>query len=204
MTREEEYELVLRVQSGDGDSFEKLVLDNQTRVYNLALRMVGNEDDAFDMSQEAFIKAFNSIDSFRGDSRFSVWMYRLTTNVCLDFLRSRNRKSHSSLTCFDDGEEDGRELDIPDERFSPETVSEKKELRQAVIRGLKKLPPDYRAILLLREIDGLSYEEIAGVLSLEAGTVKSRIFRARKKLCEILTSDRNFSYATASNKQKEV
>ena len=204
MTREEEYELVLKEQSGDSASFEKLVLDNQTRVYNLALRMVGNEDDAFDMSQEAFIKAYNSIDTFRGDSRFSVWMYRLTTNVCLDFLRSRSRKAHSSLTYFDDEEDGGKELEIPDERFSPETLAEKKELRKAVVRGLKKLPADYRAILLLREIEGLSYEEIADALELEAGTVKSRIFRARKKLCEILTADRNFYYISSSNKQKEV
>lgn len=204
MTREEEFELVSAVQDGDSASFEKLVLDTQTKVYNLAMRIVGNEEDAFDMSQEAYIKAFNSINNFRGDSRFSVWMYRLTTNVCLDFLRSRNRKAHSSLTYFDDEEGDGKELEIPDERFSPETVAEKKELQEAVARGLQMLPADYRAILLLREIDGLSYEEIAEALELEAGTVKSRIFRARKKLCEILTSDRNFSYAPSSYRQKEV
>lgn len=202
MTREEELQLVQSAQDGDTDSFEKLLLDNQLRVYNLALRMVGNEEDAFDMSQEAFIKAFNSIASFRGDSRFSVWLYRLTTNVCLDFLRSRARKSHDSLTFSDDDE--GRELEIPDERFSPQTLLEKKELRAAVHRGLEKLPEDYKVILLLREIEGLSYEEISYALELETGTVKSRIFRARKKLCDILLSDRNFSYAPSSNKSKGV
>ena len=203
MTREEETQLVNLVQQGDSASFENLVLDNQTKVYNLALRMVGNEDDAFDMSQEAFIKAYNSIANFRGDSRFSVWLYRLTTNVCLDFLRSERRKSHSSLTYMGDEDED-KELEIPDERFSPESLAEKKELREAVNRGLRQLPPDYRSILLLREIDGLSYDEIALALALEAGTVKSRIFRARKKLCSILSNDGNFSFPSSSNQSKEV
>ena len=203
MTREEEDQLVERVRNGDGDSFEKLVLENQTKVYNLALRMVGNEDDAFDMSQEAFIKAYNSILSFRGDCRFSVWLYRLTTNVCLDYLRSEARRSHVSLSYQDEADDD-KELEIPDERFSPETAAEKKELREAVNRGLMKLPQDYRAILLLREIDGLSYEEIGQTLDLEEGTVKSRIFRARKKLCTILSADGNFSKSNTSKIQKVV
>lgn len=203
MTREEEKILVEKVQKGDTASFEKLVLANQTKVYNLALRMVGSAEDAFDMSQEAFIKAYNSLGSFRGDSRFSVWLYRLTTNVCLDFLRSEGRKSHGSLTYLSEENED-KELEIPDERFSPETMTEKRELREAVNRGLLSLPKDYRAILLLREIDGLSYEEIADALSLEEGTVKSRIFRARKKLCEILNADGNFSYGRTSKKAKGV
>jgi RNA polymerase sigma-70 factor (ECF subfamily) len=202
VTRQEELETVKAVQDGDSKAFEKLVLDNQSKVYNLALRMVGNEDDAFDMSQEAFLKAYNSIQSFRGDSKFSVWLYRLTTNVCLDFLRSETRKSHASLTYAE--EDDEKELEIPDERFSPQTEIERRELREAVRRGLDRLMPDSRAILLLREIDGLSYEEISSALDLEVGTVKSRIFRARKKLCEILTNDRNFSYTASSNRQKEV
>lgn len=203
MTKEEEELLVARVRNGESDAYEKLVLENQKKVYNLALRMVGNEDDAFDMSQEAFIKAYHSILSFRGECRFSVWLYRLTTNVCLDFLRAEGRRSHVSLSYEDDGDED-RELEIPDERFSPETEAERQELREAVNRGLQKLPTDYRTILLLREIDGLSYEEIGQALDLEKGTVKSRIFRARKKLCAILEADGNFLGQHASNRAKGV
>jgi len=203
MTREEENILIAKIQNGNQALFEKLVLENQTKVYNLALRMVGNEQDAFDMSQEAFIKAYNSIALFRGESRFSVWLYRLTTNVCLDFLRSEGRRSHGSLTYMSE-EDDDKELEIPDERFSPETLAEKKELREAVNRGLMSLPKDYRTILLLREIDGLSYEEIAEALALEEGTVKSRIFRARKRLCAILTTDGNFSFGLSSKNAKEV
>ena len=203
MTREEEDRLVARGRNGGEDALEKLVLENQKKVYNLALRMVGNEDDAFDMSQEAFIKAYNSILCFRGDCRFSVWLYRLTTNVCLDFLRAQGRRSHSSLS-YEDDSDDEKELEIPDERFSPETEVEKKELREAVHRGLMQLPKDYRVILLLREIDGLSYEEIGQALDLEEGTVKSRIFRARKRLCAILAADGNISERCASNKSRGV
>ncbi|MDR1131435.1 MAG: sigma-70 family RNA polymerase sigma factor [Oscillospiraceae bacterium] len=203
MTREEELILIAETQNGDSAAFERLVLENQAKVYNLALRMVGNEDDAFDMSQEAFIKTYNAISNFRGDSRFSVWLYRLTTNVCLDFLRAEGRRPHSSLTYAGEDEEE-QELEIPDERFSPETLLEKKALRETVAQGLMRLPEDYRAILLLREIDGLSYDEIAEVLSLESGTVKSRIFRARKRLCAILSADGNFSEDFTSKKTEEV
>ena len=203
MTREEEDELISLVRKGDKASFEKLVLENQKKVYNLALRMVGNEEDAFDMSQEAFIKAYNSIAFFRGDSKFSVWLFRLTTNVCLDFLRSEGRKPHNSLSFIGEDNEE-KEIEIPDDRFSPETIVEKTELREAVNKGLLSLPKDYRAVLLLREIDGLSYEEIAEALSLEVGTVKSRIFRARKRLCAILVADGNFSPSLSSKKTEEV
>ncbi|NLH01420.1 MAG: sigma-70 family RNA polymerase sigma factor [Clostridiales bacterium] len=203
MTREEESLLVSKAQRGDTVSFEKLVLENQTKVYNLALRMVGNEEDAFDMSQEAFIKAYNSLGSFRGDSRFSVWLYRLTTNVCLDFLRAESRRNHTSLTFLSDEDEE-KELEIPDDRFSPETAAEKKELREELGRGLMSLPEEYRLILLLREINGLSYEEISKALSLEEGTVKSRIFRARKRLCAILSAQGNISKKQSSNRAKEV
>lgn len=202
MTREEESELIALVQNGASSAFEKLVLENQTNVYNLALRMVGDRDDAFDMSQEAFIKAYACIGQFRGESRFSVWLYRLTTNVCLDFLRSKERKSHVSITYDDD--DDAKELEIPDERYTPQGELEKKELREAVRRGLSRLPRDYRMILLLREIEGMSYDEISVALGLETGTVKSRIFRARKKLCSILNDDGNFSKPLTSYNQEKV
>ena len=197
MTREEELRVVERVRSGDADAFEALVLEHQKKVYNLALRMVGSEEDAKDMAQEAFIRAYSSLDSFRGDSKFSVWLYRLTSNVCIDFLRSRGRKQTVSLT-VEDEDEDPAELEIPDERFSPEKALEKRELRESVSRGLETLSPEYRQILLLREISGMSYEEIGKALDLEEGTVKSRIFRARKELCAFLSEGGNIPEASAS------
>lgn len=190
MTREQEAAVIQSVLDGDVNAFETLVKEYEKNVYNLALRMTGNSEDAADMSQEAFIKAYNSLSSFRGDSKFSVWLYRIVSNVCLDYLRSRTRKPTVSLsTENDDGEE--VELDIADESQSPELLLDRSLTRDAVRRGLAALPPDHREILLLREIQGLSYEEIAAALGLEAGTVKSRIFRARKKLCSFLIKDGN-------------
>lgn len=186
---------------GDVNAYEALVKEYEKNVYNLALRMTGNSEDAADMAQEAFIKAYNSLTAFRGDSKFSVWLYRIVSNVCLDFLRSRSRKQTVSLsTENDDGEE--VELDIADETHSPEQLLDRSLTRDAVRRGLAALPPDHREILLLREIQGLSYEEIADVLGLEAGTVKSRIFRARKKLCSFLIKDGNIPEFVSSSKER--
>ena len=190
MTREQELAVIQRVQRGDVNAFESLVTAYEKNVYNLALRMTGSPEDAEDMAQEAFIKAYNSLPSFRGDSKFSVWLYRIVSNVCLDFLRKKNRRITVSLSAEDDDGEDVQ-LDLPDMSQSPEELLEKKLTRESVQRGLASLPPDARQILLLREIQGLSYEEIGETLGLEPGTVKSRIFRARKKLCAYLLSDGN-------------
>ena len=201
MTREQEAAVIQSVLDGDVNAFETLVKEYEKNVYNLALRMTGNSEDAADMSQEAFIKAYNSLSSFRGDSKFSVWLYRIVSNVCLDYLRSRTRKPTVSLsTENDDGEE--VELDIADESQSPELLLDRSLTRDAVRRGLAALPPDHREILLLREIQGLSYEEIAAALDLEAGTVKSRIFRARKKLCSFLIKDGNIPEFVSSSKER--
>ena len=190
LTREEESRIVQKVIKGDVNAFEKLVLEYEKSVYNIALRMTGNSEDASDMTQEAFIKAYNSLQSFRGDSKFSVWIYRIATNVCLDFLRSRSRKPTVSLSVEDnDGEE--VQLDVADESQSPELLLDRQMTRESVRRGLETLSPEYRQILLLREIQGLSYDEISQALGLEVGTVKSRIFRARKKLCTFLLQDGN-------------
>ena len=200
MTREQEGKIIARVLGGDTDAFEALVTEYEKNVYNLALKMTGNTEDAADLSQETFIKAFHSLGCFRGVSKFSVWLYRIVSNVCLDFLRRRSRRQTVSLSMEDeDGEE--TQLDIPDERQTPELLLEKRMTREAVRRGLAQLPPEPRQILLLREIQGLSYEEIASVLGIESGTVKSRIFRARKKLCAFLLADGNLPDYISSSKQ---
>ena len=200
MTREQEAAVIRRVLDGEVNAFEDLVAAYEKNVYNLALRMTGNAQDAEDMAQEAFIKAYNSLSNFRGDSKFSVWLYRIVSNVCLDFLRRQNRRPASSLSQEDDDGEDVQ-LDIPDESQSPEQLLEQQLTREAVQRGLQALGEDQRQILLLREIQGLSYEEIAQALDLEEGTVKSRIFRARKKLCAFLLADGNIPDSFASSKQ---
>jgi RNA polymerase sigma-70 factor (ECF subfamily) len=201
MAQDEELRLIRRVQAGNAEAFEDLVRAHEKTVYNLALRMTGHPQDAEDMAQEAFWKAYRSLGEFRGESKFSVWLYRIASNVCLDFLRSRSRKPTVSLSVEDDEGEEGQ-LDIADESQSPELLMERGLTRDAVRRGLDTLPPDYRQILLLREIQGLSYDEIAAVLEIEVGTVKSRIFRARKRLCAFLVEDGNIPDFTSSGKMK--
>ena len=203
MTREEESAVIARVLAGDSNAFEPLVLAHQKNVYNLALKMLGNEDDAFDVSQDAFLRAYNSLASFRGDSRFSVWLYRLTSNLCLDRLRARKRRNTTSLTVGDE-EDEGAELEIPDERPQPEEEVLRKEMREAVRLGMEKLPDSDRQILTLRAVGGLSYEEIASALDLELGTVKSRLSRARKKLCIFLEDYGNNSGLPPSKERKGV
>ena len=202
LTQEEEHHIIDDIRSGNVNAFEQLVEDQSKIVYNLCLRMVGNEQDACDLSQEAFLKAYTNLSAFRGDSKFSSWLYRMTTNLCLDFLRRRSRQKTVLLTYdTDDGGENF--LQIPDNAPSPEAEAERRELRDAVRQGLSELPESQREILLLREIGQLSYEEIARQLAMEPGTVKSRIFRARKRLCEILIKDGNLSDALPSKQQKK-
>ena len=200
MTEVSEKKIIEKVLGGDANAFEELVLRYEKTVYNLALRMVGDRDDAFDMTQEAFIKAYGSLSSFRGDSKFSVWIYRITTNVCLDFLRSKSRKQQVSLTVSDDDED--AQLDIPDPKADPEQQLIKKISMQSVEEGLKTLPDKQRQILVMREIGGMSYAEIGKALSIEEGTVKSRIFRARKRLCIFLLDSGNIPESIASKGMK--
>lgn len=194
MTREEERALIDRVLDGETEQFEKLVRANEKGVYNLALRMLGNEQDALDASQEAFFRAYRSLDRFRGGSKFSVWLYRVTSNVCLDMLRKSGRRRESSLT-----DEDGEDLPLPDERSDPQRELERKETRRAVRRNLSRLEPSFRQALILRDVNGLTYDEIAQVTGLEPGTVKSRIFRARRKLAALLAGDGNFFEHSSSD-----
>ena len=181
----EERAMIDRVLSGDKDAFEALVIDNQRKVYNLALKMLKNEQDALDISQDAFIKAYTNLSSFRSDSKFSVWIYRMTYNLCVDMLRKSGRANVISLSQEDDSGE-VVQLDIPDTNNDPVSLYEKKEMAEEISAGLSVLPPDQREILLLREISGLSYTERAEALHIREGTVKSRIARARGKLSEFL------------------
>ena len=196
-----EKEIIEKVLGGDVNAFEELVLRYEKTVYNLALRMVSDRDDAFDMTQEAFIKAYNSLPSFRGDSKFSVWLYRITTNICLDFLRSKKRRPQVLLTAHDDEDEDVQ-LDIPDPAADPEGQLIKKLGMQSISEGLKLLPDKQRQILVMRELGGMSYAEIGAALSLEEGTVKSRIFRARKRLSAYLIKRGNIPDELASKEMK--
>ena len=181
----EELALIEKVRAGDPDAFEPLVIEHQKKVYNLALKLLRDPDDAADAAQDAFIKAYTGLDSFRSDSRFSVWLYRITYNICLDQMRRKKRANEVPLT-YEDEDGNEAELPIPDESASPEREYEKAELRELINKGLESLSPEHRQILIMREISDMSYADIAEALSIEEGTVKSRISRARRSLAEFL------------------
>lgn len=173
--------VIEQVLAGDNDAFGILVERYQTKIYNLALRMCGNEDDAFDLAQESFLRAWRNLGSFQFESAFSTWLFRLCSNICLDFLRAKKRRAAVSLTMTDDeGEEN--QLEIPDPGKTPEEAVFAAEDRELLTRALNELPADQREILTLRAIDDLSYSEIARILNLQEGTVKSRLSRARTAL----------------------
>jgi RNA polymerase sigma factor (sigma-70 family) len=192
----DEASLIRAAQQGDQSAFARLVEANQGRIYSLCYRMTGNNEDAADLTQEAFLNAWRGLGSFGGQAAFSTWLYRLASNACIDFLRREKRRMALSMTQEED--EEGRQTDLPDERWAPERELERKELQAAVQEGLSTLSPEHRQVLLLRETEGLSYQEIAQCLSLEEGTVKSRIARARLALKEFLVKNGNFSFPPPS------
>ena len=198
MTKEEGA-IIQRVLAGEAEAFETLVLANQRKVYHLCLRMTGNQEDAEDLAQEAFLKAFQNLESFKGESGFGPWLYRLASNVCIDHLRREKRREKSSLTYLDDAGV-AVEIELPDERFSPAVALDKRQVQERVQQGLDALTSEHRSILVLRELSGLSYDEIGSALGLSAGTVKSRISRARLALTKILVHDGNFSEGDSSRK----
>lgn len=201
MTREEEAKIIRAVLVGNTNAFDDLVREYQNQVYRIALKMTGNEEDAFDLSQETFLKAYRSLGSFRGESGFGSWLYRMAANLCIDFLRRRKRRGADKVLSLDDTEPDGRSREVPDRRYEPQAALERRELRESVRAGLQRLPDEQRLILILRNVEGLSYQEIAEVLKLELGTVKSRIARARARLAAILTEDGNQLRDSSSEKK---
>ena len=187
-----EQELIRRAQRGDGEAFRQLVEAYQTQVYRLALRMCG-ESAADDVTQEAFLAAWRALPDFRGDCRFSTWLYRLITNAGIDWLRREKR--HRSA-------DDVTELELPDDAPSPQEQAEQSETQSAVRRALSRLSEEHRQVLILRELEGLSYGEIAALLGVEEGTVKSRIARARLALRKALESEGNLLEGIASVRGK--
>ena len=191
-------ELAARARDGDQDAFEQLVRDNENRIYTLALRMTGSREDALDLAQDAFFQAWKALPTFQGESSFATWLYRLATNLCLDHLRAQKRRTQSMGPALSLDDEANGPVQVADQQLQPQEAVERSERRRALERGLASLPDHHRQVLIMRELSGLSYQEIAQVLDLDLGTVKSRIARARLSLRKILLEDGNFFDSPAS------
>ncbi len=178
--------LIRDAQHGDLDAFNTLVLAYQDIVYNTALRILGDEDQAADASQEAFISAFRALNSYRGGS-FRAWLLRTVTNACYDELRRRKRRPTTPL---EPETEDGDEVESPrwlaDPNASPEEQLNQAELEHAIQHCLENLPTDFRTVVVLADIQGLDYTEVAAAVKKPLGTIKSRLARARLRLRECL------------------
>ena len=191
----QEQQWIDAAKQGDMAAFEELVKLYEKRVYALTLRMCKNPEDAAEAAQEAFLSAWQGLPFFRGDASFSIWLYRLASNACVDLLRRESRHRNAAGPSLDDEE---AAVDAADDAPLPQEALERKELKEQIEEGLRSLTPDHRQVLILREMHQLSYDEIAGVLELDVGTVKSRINRARKQLRTFLIKSGNFSGGTPS------
>ncbi len=185
----EEAELIQRSQAGDMDAFEELLLRYEKKVYSIAYKYMGGPEDAGDLAQEALIKAWQSIGSFRGESSFGTWLGRITSNCCLDALRRRKRIQTTSLDELIELDEGSVRRELPAPQDTPEEAVIRRETVQYVQSLLGQMREEYRIVLVMRELEGRSYEEIAALLSCSLGTVKSRIFRARAFLKEQILQD---------------
>jgi len=174
-------ELIQRVKQGEKAAFDLLVLKYQHRIINLVLRFVHNHSDALDVTQEAFIKAYRALPNFRGESAFYTWMYRIAVNTAKNHLAVQSRRPTGNDMDFAEIEQ----IDTGDalkEQATPENLLLRDELQTRVLNAMEALPDDLKTAITLREVDGMSYEEIATVMECPIGTVRSRIFRAREAI----------------------
>lgn len=193
--QQSEETLINSCRTGNPQAFEALVARHEKTAFNLALRMTGSMEDAQDITQEAFIKVYTGLRQFRGDAAFSTWLFRIVSNMCLDELRKRRRRIALSIDepiQQPDGEI-GRQL--PDLLADPQDAVEGNDLKRLVQQAILRLSADHRLIVVLRDLQGFSYEEIAGMLECSLGTVKSRLSRARTALRRTLEEQELFHRA---------
>ena len=175
--------------AGDSNAFEKLVIKYQKMVFNVAYKVLQDREDAADATQEAFIKAYKALESFRQDSKFSTWVCSIVTNASYDILRKKKRNKTQPLYYENDEEEN--ELPIPDdnENIDPLKMATKSELRHFLLKAIDNLESEHREIVILRELNDYSYREISDELNISIGTVKSRLSRARLKIIQKLREE---------------
>jgi len=181
----EEAAVVQRCRRGSREAFEVLVKRYMKEAYFIALGLVGNREDALDLSQEAFVRAFRHIRDLEPERRFFPWFYQILKNLCISHLRKRRRRAMGSLD-----EEDCPEVAAEVDGFSPEVVAGRKELKERLWRAIGQLDAKHREVIVLRHFRGMSYEQMAEVLCCSKGTVTSRLYYARQKLRELLISEK--------------
>jgi RNA polymerase sigma-70 factor (ECF subfamily) len=183
-----ELDLVKQCQAGDTEAFDQLVIRYRTRVFAMIYNMVHNEQDAWDLAQESFLKAWRSIRRFRGRSAFYTWIYRIVMNVTIDWLRKKQVKGAGAE--FDDAialkETDPASRTVPKADPLPHQRMERSEIRARIDKAIAQLSPEHRAVILMKEVEDMQYHEIAEALGCSIGTVMSRLFYARKKLQNLL------------------
>jgi RNA polymerase sigma-70 factor (ECF subfamily) len=180
--------LIAKCRAGDRGAFRELVERYQSRVYGVAFGMLHNADDAMDVTQEVFIKVHTYLDHFRGTSSFYTWLYRIAINLCIDHLRKEGK---AQTVDYDDAldhdySEEANELLPASWDMNPGKALDRKELSGFISRALQALSPNHRAVLLMREVDGLSYSEMADVMQCSKGTIMSRLFHARRRMQDAL------------------
>ena len=210
MTHPDESALLQRLRDGDRTALNELLAAHQTRLYNICLRLLGNRDDAAEVAQEALLKAVQHIDRFRGESKLGTWLVRIATNEATTHLRRRRIRRAASLESpHPNGQADGDADAGADWRHqladgrepSPDERVQQQEQRLSLQAAIDQLEPDFRAVLVLRDVDQMDYQQIADVLEVPVGTVKSRLFRARLALREQLSERDTQDQDTPSNAQ---
>ena len=180
-------ELVRASKRGKTEAYEELVFRHRDKIYARAFSMLRNEDEALDLSQEAWVKGWQRLKQFKGDASFTTWMTRITINLCLDHLRKRKRQATDSLEQIEE-EGGGVERRIAVETFNPTERMEQEELRGEIDLAMEKLSYEHRSVLLLHEFEGMEYKEIAKAMHCSIGTVMSRLFYARRRLGKLMIS----------------
>lgn len=181
--------LIKKAKNGDSEAFSSIVETYSKRIYNIGLRMLGGAEDAADMTQEVLLKTYRYLGSFRGDSAFSTWIFRITVNSCKDALRVAYHKREKMFSDFANDEDMQEAFEVADISAIPEAVYEEEESEAYLLELINCLNPKYRIVIVLREISGLSYEEIAEAVNISMGTVKSRLSRARSALADKIIAD---------------
>ena len=181
--------LVHRCQEDDVEAFDEIVARYKDGVYNYIWRMISNRDDVEDLTIEVFVRAFSCIKNFRRESNLRTWLYRIATNLCIDKYRRASLEKQFCISLDAEREDDdgpSKPMELPDETYDPQRVFERVELQSEIQRALAALPEKLRAAMILYDIEGMSYEDIAEALECPVGTVKSRLFNARMQLRTLL------------------